>query len=115
MKLRLRRNSVRLRLSRGEVTSFTETGLVEESLDLTPQPLVYILHSSNEIHEMHVAFTNGWLTVTVPEALGKTWAESDQVGMESVFHGVTILVEKDWPCAHSSDEENEDKFSPPES
>ena len=113
MKLRLRQNSVRLRLSRGEVKALAETGLVEESLDFIPQPLVYILHLSNEINEMQVAFTNGWLTVTAPELLAQTWADSDQVGMESEFHGVKVLVEKDWPCSHSTDEENEGTFLPP--
>jgi hypothetical protein len=106
MKLRLANNSVRLRLTRSEVDQFLDTGLAEEAVDFPNTPLVFMLHSSSDCRSMQATFVNGWITVTVPDAAGKTWAGSDQVGMEGSHHGVSILIEKDWQCLHAAGDED---------
>jgi len=50
MKLRMHRNSVRLRLNQGEVAQFSKTGYVEESIEFVPgASLSYVLESSSAI------------------------------------------------------------------
>ena len=113
MKLRLTDNSVRLRLSRSEVDQFLETGLIEETIEFPNTPLVYMLHASSQCRQIQAAFVNGWITVTVPENLGRDWAAGDQVAMRAADSNLSILIEKDWQCLHASKEENEDAFPRP--
>jgi hypothetical protein len=113
MKLRLLHNSVRLRVGRSEVASFLDSGMVEDSVDFPSMPLVYILNSSDEIKEIQASFTNGWITVNVPQEQGRIWAEGDQVGMQNQYRGISILIEKDWECLQPSAEENSDAFPRP--
>jgi hypothetical protein len=114
MKLRMRHNSVRLRLTRGEVDQLVEAGIVEETVEFRPQPLVYILHASEDCRQMEARFNDGWMTISVPDAQAKKWAGTEQVGMQATHAGVAILVEKDWECRHAESEENEDAFPHPE-
>lgn len=116
MKLRLRHNSIRMRLSRSELESFKESGLAEDSVEFPSTPLVYILNSSDECKEIQASFNNGWITVNVPAAMGRKWAESDQVGIENKYRGISILIEKDWACLErrpGDEEENTDTFPRP--
>jgi hypothetical protein len=111
MKLRLRHNSLRLRVGRSEVASFLESGIVEDSVDFPSIPLVYILHSSDECKEIQASFMNGWVTVSVPKDQGRAWAEGDTVGMQTKYRGISILIEKDFACTHPSSEGEEDENS----
>jgi hypothetical protein len=113
MKLRLRGNSLRLRLSQGEVESLVKAGLLEETLDLVPNPLIYMVHSSRECKDIQVSFMNGWLTIAVPESALKNWAGSAAIGMEATHRGVAVLIEKDFACEHRNPPENEDTFERP--
>ncbi len=113
MKLRLRGSSLRLRLSQTEVETLTETGLIEETVDFNPNPLVYMLHSSKECKEIQVSFLNGWITVTAPEVQLKSWAASNMVGIEAIHRGVSVLIEKDFACTHGDPIENKDAFPRP--
>lgn len=118
MKLRVRHNSLRLRLTRREVDQLIETGLVEETVEFTPRPLVYMLHASQACSEIQASFVNGWITVSVPGAMAKDWASSEQVGLQATHRDVAILIEKDWSCLHAASEnngsdENEDTFPHP--
>jgi hypothetical protein len=106
----MRGNTLRLRLTRSEVRKLTETGVVEESVDLTPNPLVYVMRAAKDCSEIQVSFLNGAISVSVPEALAAEWAAGDSVGMEGTFRGVSVLVEKDWSCAHGTESTNKDAF-----
>jgi len=115
MKLRLRGNSLRLRLSQSEVETLTSSGLLEESVEFTPNPLVYMVYASKDCTDIQVSFLNGWITVAVPEDRLKSWASSDTVGMEAAHGGILVLIEKDFACAHRDAAENEDAFPHPAS
>jgi hypothetical protein len=70
-------------------------------------------HLSKDCSQIEVSFLNGWITVSLPEAAAQRWAASDEVGMQGVYRGVTVLVEKDFSCLHGGAAENEDKFPNP--
>jgi hypothetical protein len=115
MKMRLQGNSVRLRLSKKEVESLAKKGMVEEVIEFTPNPLVYLIHASRESSQIEASFRNGWVTVSVPWEKAKQWAANDELEMEGICRGISVLIEKDWGCVHEDAEENEDKFPPPAS
>jgi Family of unknown function (DUF7009) len=61
---------------------------------------------------MHASCSNGAILVTLPASLARTWASTNQVGIE---HGqpaadgsvLKIAVEKDFRCRHSGLGEDE--------
>jgi hypothetical protein len=113
MKLRLLGNTVRLRMAQSEVEQLTETGIVEESVEFLPNPLVYMVHTSKDSSQIEASFLNGWLTISLPEKAVKEWAAGNDVGMKGSFRGVSVLIEKDWSCLHGDETENEDRFPRP--
>jgi hypothetical protein len=113
MKLRIRGNSIRLRLTRGEVDRVGAGETVEEIVDLHPVPLAYSL-VVREAVKIEAIFDGGSLAVVVPEHEVAEWANGDEVGMEAESGGVRILIEKDFACVQPRTGEDEsDMFEHP--
>ncbi len=106
MKLRLHGDSVRLRLSEGDVARFASTGRVAETVRLAGRPLTYALAAA-DVDALHAAFDGDTLTVSVPRALAESWATTEQVGLAAVQSSedrrLGVLVEKDAGCFHEQD------------
>lgn len=104
---------MRVRLTQSEVEQLSKSGLVEDSVEFVPNPLVYMVHSSKDSSEMEVLFLNSWITVTVPEDQIQKWSSGGDVGIVGCFRGIAILIEKDWSCLHGDETANEDTFPHP--
>ncbi len=134
MKLRIRGNSLRLRLLRGEVEQFGETGRVTETIRFGASPaaqLSYILEADGEAQHITTHFADNQITVTVPDKVAKNWVESEQVSLTSeqpIESGkqngagkngasenvLKILIEKDFLCLdRKNDPDNSDAFPHP--
>ncbi|WP_146648730.1 DUF7009 family protein [Labilithrix luteola] len=123
MKLRLRDDSVRLRLTRSEVQAVAERRPVRGVVRFGSGRFSYVLESTNAVERISATFASGsneaTITVRVPHALAKTWAEGDEVGMEgSVSIGpgqgeLAILVEKDFACLTQRGEDESDMYPHP--
>lgn len=103
MKLRLRGDSVRLRLTAGEVDRLVATGRVEEKSALgqgADGTLTYAVELASGRDAVWVTFAAGELLVRVPEERGRRWAAGDEVGLYSPEDaaGATVAVEKDFRC-----------------
>ncbi|MCS7014311.1 MAG: hypothetical protein RMI34_12385 [Chloroherpetonaceae bacterium] len=115
MKLRIKGNSLRLRLSQSEVRRIAETGQVEDRIEFgteASQAMRYVLKSDKDAQRIFATFDHCTITVTVPEAIAKTWALTEQVGVQaqqSVGEGKTlsILIEKDFQCLTARPNEDE--------
>ena len=108
MKLRIKGASIRLRLTRGEVSDFAGSGLVKSATPFGPrQPFTYTLMASDQADTLTASFDGEGLSVVVPAAAARRWAMTDEVGIEGeqpagseVLH---ILIEKDFQCLHRDD------------
>ncbi len=104
MKLRLRKDSIRLRLTRGEVAEFAERGIMEDSVQFNlGSRLSYRLSADADAAEFSASFAGDIITITAPLDFGRNWAGSEQVGIEVEqkirSDGVLkILIEKDFTC-----------------
>jgi hypothetical protein len=106
MKLRLRGNSLRLRLGRSEVTCVGKGERVDDAVAFgatAADRFVYAIVPSSEAQVVGAHFAKNELVVTVPSQLAREWALGDVVGLEAaqaVGDGATlaILVEKDFAC-----------------
>lgn len=106
MKLRIRGNSLRFRLTQEEVKELDAGGSVVESLGLGPLPqqqLTYSLHSTVDGQSIALEYSSGTLRILLPSQMCEGWMDSDLVGFREdvpVEGGepVTVLVEKDFAC-----------------
>lgn len=115
MKLRIQGNSLRLRLTRKEVTELHKCGRVESSIEFAPgRSLAYALESSPHAVSVTAQFDAGSITVTVPKPLMIEWTESDRVSIEGPPQtGVQLLIEKDFQCLHKPDRNDPDAYPNP--
>ena len=120
MKLRLRDNSIRLRLTRGEVDTVCEQGLVRATVPFSAGvSFDYILESSPACVKPAAHFSNGVLQVSLPQDSVSDWAGSEQVSIaaDQVLDdggSLHILVEKDFAClAPRPGEDESDMFANP--
>lgn len=104
MKLRIRQNTLRLRLTRSEVDRLAESGRVEEATIFSPtKKLRYALATDANASGLAASFDDGLVLVTVPQALARDWAKSERVSLhgEAPVEGgeaLRLLVEKDFEC-----------------
>jgi len=118
MKIRIKGNSVRLRLSKSEVETFRDVGRIEEFVGLgkAGQPDFRYAIESGSKQTVCATFEEGKLSVLVPLAIASQWVNSEQVGFESNEDGFHILVEKDFVCLKPRKGEDEsDNYPHPES
>ena len=121
MKLRIRDNSIRLRLTRGEVDSLHADGFVKGRTEFPGgHEFVYELESSPASVQPEASFSDRVITIRVPEAMALAWASTEQVSMQGeqfLDDGgkLTILVEKDFTClAPRVGEDESDMFPNPQ-
>ena len=122
MKLRIRGNSIRLRLGRSEVSRMISDGVVGESTTFDAagrQRLEYLLVSTPEVSFVSATFEESCVVVRVPADLVHAWGTSDEIGIDATqttSDGSTlrILIEKDLECIDAPVEESqEDAFPRP--
>jgi len=119
MKLRIKGNSIRLRLTQSEVQRLISGEAIQET---TRFSLVDEFNYAIELWHLEIFqanFENGKLTVFVPTTEAKKWAETDQVSMEYLqpndVDGLKILIEKDFAClAERPGEDERDNFPHPQ-
>jgi len=121
VKLRIRNNSIRLRLERGEVDALRDHGLVAASTGFPGgRAFGYAVESSPAIVSPGAFYSENALTVRLPETVVLGWANSLQVsiaGEQRLDDGtpLAILVEKDFAClAPREGEDDADMFPHPD-
>jgi hypothetical protein len=102
VKLRIHRNSLRLRLNRSDVEQFCNTGICAGVLRFGPgSQLTYTLETSSRWTVMDTRYDRDCIRVLLPLKKAEEWAESDQVSI-SLQHadesGPSVLIEKDFQC-----------------
>jgi hypothetical protein len=118
MKIRIKGNSLRYRLTRPEVDRVAATGFIEEKIDFGPAALYYALRSTDQ-DQMHVSFTDNRITLYLPATMIREWIGTDRVGFENRMEyagtgkTLTLLVEKDFTCMDKVDEDQSDQYPNP--
>jgi hypothetical protein len=119
MKLRIRGDSLRLRLSQAEIARLRDTGEVGDRIRFADRSLEYVLVSA-DVGAPSARFDGDRIEVAVPHAVARSWAESEQVGIEaeqalSGGAALRLLIEKDFKClAPRPGEDDSDAFPNPD-
>lgn len=118
MKLRIKDNSIRLRLTRSEVAALPENGLVAGQTNFPAgREFRYRVESSPASVNAAAFFTDNTLTVRLPESAVREWVATEQVSVtgEQVLDDgnlLQILVEKDFACLAPREGEDESDMYP---
>ncbi len=118
MKLRIRDNTIRLRLSQTEVGALRADGRVAAATAFPGGArLEYAVESDSEVAELTATMRDGLITVRLPAAMAGEWADSEQVslrGDQDVGDGevLGLLVEKDFACLAPREGEDESDMYP---
>ncbi len=121
MKLRVRGDTIRLRLKRGEVDRIAAGISIVEETHFPDSVLTYRLEVS-ENSEFSASLNNGTLVVSLPKSKALDWAGTDEVSLyaEQKVSGagpLSLLIEKDFRCIepghHRDCKDDEDTFPHP--
>ncbi len=100
MKLRLRGNSIRMRLTKSEVERLETETSVEEFVEFAADDsdrFCYRLVKSDK-NAFKVTNKDNTLQVSVPQDVINAWVMGDEIGIEAETGGVSLLIEKDFEC-----------------
>ena len=115
MKLRIKGNSVRLRLSKSEVERFAKEGMLHETTNFGNQVFSYIVKSTEE-KTMTATLAQAGITLLVPSMQLLQWASSNsQVGISEKMdignnETLSLLLEKDFKCIDANPEDDQEDF-----
>ena len=121
MKLRLKGNSIRLRVTRSELARLQAGEHIQETIRFSALPnatLTYVLEVGSHSQPVTTVFIDQQITVSVSQDQLTSWSGEHQVGIYASLpvDETTVLevsIEKDFACLDLSDEDNADTFANP--
>ena len=119
MKLRIRGNTLRLRLLRSEVSELEKKGVISEAISFgASSQLVYSI-KTDDVEEIGATFEANTIVVTIPTTKAREWFGTELVGLEAEEQKgedkLGILVEKDFVClTRTDDPDNLDAYPNPD-
>lgn len=120
MKLRIKGNSLRIRITPSEMKRLLDAGRIDETIRFSPGAegrLTYGLEHNAHTEAMAVRYTPGEVTVLVSSAAAQRWAGGQDVGLYGEYANgegaLSLAVEKDFSCLDKTDAENLDTFPNP--
>ncbi|WP_422923470.1 DUF7009 family protein [Singulisphaera sp. PoT] len=120
MKLRLKGNSIRIRLDRRDIETLVERGRIVDTLRFGPvAAFSYSVETGSVTRDRPWAsYEDGRLTVRIDPDDAEAWLEGDRVGFDHqqpVDAGVVrVLLEKDFACIdRPAGEEADDAYAFP--
>ena len=81
MKIRIKANSVRFRLTKTEVETFSKTGSYTEITHFKSKALTYALIAKDGITELEADFVDNTITIYFPKSEQEGWANLPRSGL----------------------------------
>jgi hypothetical protein len=121
MKVRMKGNSLRLRIPRSELDRLARDGRIEETIwfaSVENGCQTWALEHSADVRSATVRFAPPEIAIVFPSGEVERWARGDEVGIYATLDlgargSLDLIVEKDFTCLHGSAEENRDAFPNP--
>lgn len=118
MKLRIKGNSLRFRLSRTEVSTLAEIGYLEEQTSFGNNKLTYVLQKTDEGNRLSASFDGNIITMFVPSSFVNGWPGNEVVGFNTNMpltdnNSLYLLLEKDFICLDETTEDQSDNYQNP--
>lgn len=117
MKLRIKDDSIRLRLSQTEVRLLKENGNVSTLCNISPvNALLYGIKSAGS-SQWSVIYKDGKVIVSVPEDVLQHFYQENNISIDQRLEngrqqGLYLLIEKDFQCLTDRPHEDESELFP---
>ena len=111
MKLRIKGNTLRLRLTQSELARLDADGRVEEHVVFGPGiTLSYAVEVRDGVADARADYDDGRIRIALPDAAARRWITSDDAGIEVAQSNgsdapLQVVIEKDFACLHRESEE----------
>ncbi len=118
MKIRIKGNSVRYRLSKTDVDILTSSGHHEEETSFGGTVLKYALKRKENAQELTSEYANNTITTYVPASFLEGWDNNDVIGIDAHMpigdnDTLYLLIEKDFKCLDDTTEDQSDNYDNP--
>lgn len=118
MKIRLRRNSIRLRLTKTEVESLSIKGSFSEKTTFPNNTLTYTIYAKEDLEFMHASFKENTISISIPKKDCLDWPTNTKIGFQNTIKigkdsDLSILVEKDFVCMDETVEDQSNNYPNP--
>lgn len=111
MKVRIKGNSLRYRLSMSDVAEFGRNGYIQEVIDFGKAQLTYALQTG-PVLGLEAEFINNKIIVFMPYSWADEWVETHRVGFDQKGP-LYLLIEKDFQCIDNITEDQRDNYPNP--
>ena len=119
MKLRIKGNTLRLRLTQSEVKQFAEQGICSEKTVFGDHSFIYQLHKA-DVDDVHAEYQLDTVSVAVPDDMADAWANDNESAaieytqLNADGSKLLVLIEKDFMCSPNNPRSDEsDNFPNP--
>ncbi|MFZ9388259.1 MAG: DUF7009 family protein [Chitinophagaceae bacterium] len=119
MKIRIKGNSIRYRLTKTEIANFGKLGYVEEETRFLNGPSFhYRLERRPGITSLDASYTENRICIYVPEPIASEWTATEVVGFNHTLdtgggNKLFLLIEKDFVCLDHTFEDQSDNYPNP--
>ncbi len=118
MKIRIKGNSIRFRLTQTEVKAICERDMVREKTQFNEVHFVYAVEASNQHDYLQASFLDQGIILFVPKDTLADWSTNEQVGFyhtQILNNGqkLELTLEKDFVCLDERVEDETDNYPNP--
>ena len=112
MKLRIKSDSLRYRLTQTDVSRLAKEGYLEDQVSFAGSPLIYALQLT-EGKELTTSYIDNKITMCMSRKMINELINTDRVGFENNDGELELLVEKDFVCLDTTAEDQSDNYPNP--
>lgn len=112
MKLRIKNNSIRYRLTKSDVSQLAEKGFIQDGVHFGATTLAYSVKTTTS-DQLTSTFENNTITLFIPVDFVNELQDTDRVGFEGTDNDIYLLVEKDFICMDKTAEDQSDNYPHP--
>lgn len=118
MKIRIKGNSLRMRLTKTEVANFKNYGFISEETHVLGGVFNYRLSRDEQVESLEASWSGSGFDVAVPVNQANQWTDSDEIGFQHIQilpdgTELFLLVEKDFVCLDNTFEDQSDNYANP--
>lgn len=118
MKIRIKGDSVRIRLSKSELDFIGKEGYLNDMTRFPNGKFEYGLIVRHDITQMQAEFNSKGIFLLIPQHWADEWVATQRVGFDSRVPlpdggELYLLIEKDFQCLDNTDENQSDMYPNP--
>ena len=112
MKIRIKGDSLRYRLTRSDLNTLATEGSLKESTNFGANVLLYAI-KIKDTTLLEATFSGNEITLFMSQNMISELTDTDKVGFDNKFGTLNLLVEKDFTCLDNVEEDQSDNFPNP--